>query len=1165
MPADEAAAMQRAMERKSALKAQKRLLRAGGLLKPAADLTDDDIKVQAFEKADQWAFNQGLIDETTEVFDAETDKRIRQMYERYRLLLEGQRQKARAGIEELPKELQGVLSETMELSFEPTKQYRERQGVVYELDPETGKERVATEYTTAEPEITKAKRAGTMLEKLSEGELAGLAFDMITARGRGAQAGITAAHTKQRRAMGLPQFKYEDLMGGEVQRGLPGRWEISGVNPGLREALHAAGLDIEAYARAPAEEQKQMEELAGYAFPEKPLRKDPRILGLRMTDLFAASKQHPYIEKHKGLQRPGFIKGALEAVAEGEQININRPVSPLRDPRNLKETIMQVRGWYVDEAARLAIERVPPDASDEELGAEAERLYKIMLQNDVAADLIEHPEEVQLAVEIGGDLGLSAKLPKALKKFWKPAHRIAREVGGKLGVVYMQGLDDLSKMGPKGEQLASELRMAADYMAGSEDVLDDLASRMAYAFDKAKSSEEATLLDDILHGKAVADDAPKHLQEAAKLLDDARDEYWKVSEPVMRRLEKGRIVPAEKVEQYVPRVLEAGEDPKAAFTRRAEQAQYTTGVETRGAMARGEDVPEALFDPRAREQFAASIGERKPKIARAVFTKTAIGALERNQALARVKPSDVGAHGAETFKKRLSAHWGGVKVVDIKAKNPELARQINLATQAIGGRADEHLFVPEAVYKEFENIFTKVHPDRGGLLAEEALHHWAKAVGAIHKPWRLNKTMLSGMQYYTTNTMGNMFLTGVAHGIKAANPKLQAAAAKTAWLAAGFGDETARAAKYQLRSGKFTTLGEIHDIMKSTGQFRQDIKKLGLEPRAVGETGAWGKTLRTFDRLAEWQQRVTKKIGAQKLSSLGDDYGHAAVFIGALEDTTPKAIAKALDFTEEYIGLYNRLTPSERKYMREIFPFYAWNKFIIPRLAKTIVNDPQRLSWVERVKREAEKQYGWQSQLSHEQVPSHLQYGFTAPPEMQPEKGTGVRMLRPEVGLSMLTILNDDEATLSRLTSPVAMAVASALSGHNLTGKGRMPGKVIPDIELLGEILQADLPGTERAAMAATELKAMGKKSKIGMAARAVSEEIVPPLISEGGLALIQWLWQSGDANLQDMAARSALKMSLMRRITGAPIYEISPERTEMFKRQRKAKQIQQQLYLQAR
>jgi hypothetical protein len=71
---------------------------------------------------------------------------------------------------------------------------------------------------------------------------------------------------------------------------------------------------------------------------------------------------------------------------------------------------------------------------------------------------------------------------------------------------------------------------------------------------------------------------------------------------------------------------------------------------------------------------------------------------------------------------------------------------------------------------------------------------------------------------------------------------------------------------------------------------------------------------------------------------------------GAWDDpTVVKAVQDAVDDANEVMGTFDQMSPFERNYVRNIFPFWAWNRHITQLAWRTAIDNPARMMWTMRL------------------------------------------------------------------------------------------------------------------------------------------------------------------------------------------------------------------------
>lgn len=301
-------------------------------------------------------------------------------------------------------------------------------------------------------------------------------------------------------------------------------------------------------------------------------------------------------------------------------------------------------------------------------------------------------------------------------------------------------------------------------------------------------------------------------------------------------------------------------------------------------------------------------------------------------------------------------------------------------------RGSNITFVERRIGDRLTALAPLLKPEQFGEQFKAINNFMQEYVRTPQRIWRFNKTMAVPISRIR-DAIGNFGLTTIAHGMKAADPRLMKAAGETALVAAGLGNEKALSSLYRLRSGKEITLRQGLDLMNRIGVINQDALRFGMES-SRGAT----KIGRGLQKVDAGLQKLGTAMGTVPLARVADNYQKAAVFLGFLEDTTPQALAKALDLTAKYAGDYRRLTNVEKSFLKEGFGFYAWHRFIVPHLMTQLVEHPQRLAFYEKLHRAAEREFGDEEYYGAESIPKHTQnVGVTSPEFAQPPKESGKR------------------------------------------------------------------------------------------------------------------------------------------------------------------------------
>ena len=403
----------------------------------------------------------------------------------------------------------------------------------------------------------------------------------------------------------------------------------------------------------------------------------------------------------------------------------------------------------------------------------------------------------------------------------------------------------------------------------------------------------------------------------------------------------------------------------------------------------------------------------------------------RGAKLVHVKPSKGGTKLNEEIA-ALSEETG----LHYSYLSPDLKQAyLQLAGKAGDPVRDAEVILPKAMAARLNEILPKLSDggvnEAAGLLKDfnDYILQPANSV------FRTNTTVLRSLAFHGTNLAGAVGLGILAHGVKAANPRLQWASSRAASVAAFSGDEAALGMKLRLgKSGEETTLGELYKVMDEYGVIGQSGLRFGADLTVGKGVGA------TY---AGFMQKVASKTRMQQVAALGDDYQKSVAFLGYMMrkgSSDPQDVYKALDFTTEYAGNYNRMTSVEKGYLRDIFAFYSWNRFILPHLVKQVYKNPQRLAAFEKLRMAAEYQYGKEQPVAGVGIPDHMRLAgaFQAPAEFQPGQNNSgshsVAMMQlefPIAGLGALAPGFGGGTAVEAQLGPGGMALSAMLSGFD--------------------------------------------------------------------------------------------------------------------------------------
>jgi hypothetical protein len=422
----------------------------------------------------------------------------------------------------------------------------------------------------------------------------------------------------------------------------------------------------------------------------------------------------------------------------------------------------------------------------------------------------------------------------------------------------------------------------------------------------------------------------------------------------------------------------------------------------------------------------------------------------RGGRLIHIKPSKGGASLNEELA-ALSEQTG----LHYSTLSPDLKRAY---LQVIGKEGDPlvdslQVLLPKAMAARLNEIIPKLSDegvDGAVTMFHQMNEYLMKPANSI---FRTSATVLRSFAFHATNMSGAVGLGMLAHGRKAFNKDLQMGAIRGAHAAAFAGDPKALGTAFRLADGSTVKIGELYKVMEQYGVVGQAGLRFGKD---ISAGKGWGATL------AGGMQTIASKTRMQQVASFGDDYQHAVAFLGYMQrhgSMKSDDIYRALDFTTEYAGNYNRLTKFEKGALRDTFAFYSWNRFILPHLVKQVYKNPQRLAAFEKMRMAAEYQFGKDQPISGVGVPDFLRLSgaFQAPGMFQPgENNSGshdVAMMMLETPLAALGALAPGYGGGSAIEAqlgPGGLGLVGMLTGFN-TSRHQAYGaeEVIPSLDEL--------------------------------------------------------------------------------------------------------------------
>jgi len=218
-----------------------------------------------------------------------------------------------------------------------------------------------------------------------------------------------------------------------------------------------------------------------------------------------------------------------------------------------------------------------------------------------------------------------------------------------------------------------------------------------------------------------------------------------------------------------------------------------------------------------------------------------------------------------------------------------------------------------------------------------------KAFNRLMQMWRTQATVLRPA-HHMVNLSGNVFNAGVGGLV---NP--------LRYWEAGTWSKMSPAAKF----GNYTK-AQADEFMEQTGLGRWNTSNLTSE---LGDVDNANALVRKLDLDATYGGNVpfsakaanAAKHPVQLAKTVGselENFSKRALFLDRLHkgDT----LETAYEHTQKFLFDYGNLTDFEKRYMRNIFPFYTWMRKNVPLQAQMIAERPQAYAAVEKGKQAIE-------------------------------------------------------------------------------------------------------------------------------------------------------------------------------------------------------------------
>ena len=437
------------------------------------------------------------------------------------------------------------------------------------------------------------------------------------------------------------------------------------------------------------------------------------------------------------------------------------------------------------------------------------------------------------------------------------------------------------------------------------------------------------------------------------------------------------------------------------------------------------------------------------------------------------------------------------KILQISGTKFDPTKSIVAVPKAIGMRLEEVLprFLPDG-------------GDKYGKIAsvyDDFTREFLKPVNDLFRP---SRTVNRSLAFHTVNYAGAVGIGILAHGARALNPGLQREAVMLAYknsfadllgtaaptvlgtaIGAGVGyDQTGdwqgaamggaagmvggkslqmlartnvgnkfKAENLMVKVGRGANdkirMSDAQEIMQKYGLTGQGALRYGGEARGIAPgPSSWNLPGRAIAKAADAQRTFATKSRLQQVAQMGDDYQKIVTFLGFMRQNgkvvngklSLDSIHRGIDFTSEYAGNYSRLTQFEKRFMRDTFAFYSWNRFILPVLAKQMWRNPQRLAGFDKIRRGME---GYVYDTTGGAVPTagvpdwlRLSGATLAPQQFQVQDGSSNElphykvmgiMETPSVGISAFAPGFSGESPMTAQYGPIGLSLAYAIGGFN--------------------------------------------------------------------------------------------------------------------------------------
>lgn len=295
------------------------------------------------------------------------------------------------------------------------------------------------------------------------------------------------------------------------------------------------------------------------------------------------------------------------------------------------------------------------------------------------------------------------------------------------------------------------------------------------------------------------------------------------------------------------------------------------------------------------------------------------------------------------------------------------------------------VYVPDFIAKRVNDMYAP--PKVKGLAAQVASKVWNEGMATMRAT-----TTIAMPAFHIMNAMGAAEMSFVAHGMRAADPKLQFGAALGGFAAAVNKDPHALKIPFKLSGGETIPLGKLIQLAESHG-----VMGLGHLRYGGKNTGPISSAINL----------TSKYTGVAALGDTIDNYQHLVAFAGALKSTGKDDVLKAALFADKYSGNYALMSKAGEK-LKDFGAFYSWAHFALPYGAKMLKEHPQRLAVFNKIKEHLNRQ-------NTEQTPQAAMFDETKPEWAKKRviAMTGAKDVQPRDGEA-----GEQDFVMSMLDSP---------------------------------------------------------------------------------------------------------------------------------------------------